>query len=202
MNILIVDDHPLTCHGLTGLLSAIHPTSRVHSANTVAQARAVMDGPTRLDWLFLDINLPDDPQREFVRHVWDSPWAGKTILISADTPVELLRAALGAGVRGFISKAADPDQIVTCFSAVRAGEVFVPEHLSRLLNGSPDGDIRSLSPRLRKVQVCLLRGASNKLIARELGLSEYTVKEYVSSLLAYHRVKNRLDLVLKLQGGS
>jgi DNA-binding NarL/FixJ family response regulator len=184
------------------LLTTIPRVSQVHSANTVAQARTIMDGPIRLDWLFLDINLPDDPQREFVREVWDSPWVGKTVLISAETPVELLRVALGAGVRGFISKAADPEQIVSCFNTVQAGEVFVPEHLSQLLNGAPAGDIRNLSPRLQKVQACLLRGASNKLIARELGISEYTVKEYVSSLLAYHRVKNRLDLVLKLQPGG
>jgi DNA-binding NarL/FixJ family response regulator len=57
---------------------------------------------------------------------------------------------------------------------------------------------RRLSPRLQQVQALLQRGAANKVIARELGLSDHTVKEYVSSVLAYHGVANRLELVLRL----
>ena len=59
---------------------------------------------------------------------------------------------------------------------------------------------RNLSPRLQQVQELLLRGAANKVIARSLNLSDHTVKEYVSSVLAFHGVANRLDLVLKLSG--
>jgi DNA-binding NarL/FixJ family response regulator len=57
---------------------------------------------------------------------------------------------------------------------------------------------RQMSPRLQQVQELLLRGVSNKVIARELNLSAHTVKEYVSSVLAFHAVNSRLNLVLKL----
>lgn len=55
---------------------------------------------------------------------------------------------------------------------------------------------RTLSPRLLEVEAQLLRGTPNKVIARELSLSDHTIKEYVSAVLAHHGVRNRLELVL------
>jgi DNA-binding NarL/FixJ family response regulator len=88
------------------------------------------------------------------------------------------------------------------FAAVRRGEVYLPPALTTLRQQHHDDAkaARVLSPRLREVLALVLRGASNKVIARQFGLSEYTVKEYMSSILAYHGVANRLELVLKLQG--
>lgn len=202
MNILILDDHPLTCHGFASLLSASSPGCQVQSAHTVDEARNIMSGEAVLDWLFLDINLPDDPQQQFFHSLRDTPWISKTVLLSAETPVDLLRMALAEGIRGFISKAAEPGQIVGCLNAIQAGRVFVPENLNLLLRNASSDEERILAPRLQKVQQYILRGASNKVIARELCISEHTVKEYVSSLLAYYGVSNRLNLVLKLQAGG
>ena len=65
MNILIIDDHPLTCHGLTALLSASAPEEaeprRAFSVHSASQARAALAEPPPPDWVFLDIRLPDDP---------------------------------------------------------------------------------------------------------------------------------------------
>lgn len=56
---------------------------------------------------------------------------------------------------------------------------------------------RPLSPRLLEVEALLMRATPNKLIARELGLSDHTIKEYVSAVLAHHGARNRLELVLR-----
>lgn len=204
MHILIVDDHPLTCQGLAALLSgspADEPV-QVHSAHTTAAAQQRLAEPPAPDWLFLDIHLPDDPQRTFFRELCASERAARTVLISADVPHALVRQALGAGMRGFIPKSADPAMVLDGFAAIRRGEVFLPLSLAALMHQTPAEPVpgRSLSPRLREVLSLVLRGASNKVIARHFGLSEYTVKEYMSSILAYHGVANRLELVLKLQG--
>lgn len=60
---------------------------------------------------------------------------------------------------------------------------------------------RALSPRLSAVEAQLLRGMPNKLIARQLGLSDHTIKEYVSNVLAHHGVNNRLQLLLQSRPG-
>jgi two-component system nitrate/nitrite response regulator NarL len=198
MNILIVDDHPLTCHGLAALLSATQPGARVQSAYSASQARLALQKLPRPDWIFLDINLPDDPQHELFQGLCESTWIDHTVLISADPQHRLIRRALAAGVRGFIPKTADPELVLNGFACILAGEFYVPPALAAQLRCGVNSDSRPLSPRLQQVQELLLRGTANKLMARQLGLSDHTVKEYVSSVLTFHGAANRLELVLKL----
>lgn len=199
MNILIVDDHPLTCQGLAALLVATHPEATVKCAYSAEQARSTLQRLPAADWIFLDIQLPDDPHHLLFKHLCDSPWIDHTVLISAEPEHRLVRTALAAGARGFIPKTADPDLVLEGFRRVLAGDFFVPPELLAMLGNSsaPDGLTRSLSPRLQQVQELLLHGAANKVIARSLRLSDHTVKEYVSSVLMFHGVANRLELVLK-----
>ncbi|MDD2883309.1 MAG: response regulator transcription factor [Rhodoferax sp.] len=204
MNILIVDDHPLTCQGLAALLAATRPQARIQSAYSAQQARLALQKLPAPEWIFLDIKLPDDPQHLLFKQLCDSPWIDHTVLISAEPEHRLIRTAMAAGARGFIPKTADPELVLDGFSRILAGEFYLPPVLAATLRDTSTADetSRSLSPRLQQVQEQLLRGAANKVIARELGLSDHTVKEYVSSILAFHGVANRLELVLKLSHAS
>lgn len=199
MNILIVDDHPLTCQGLSALLTAHYVQAQLRTAHTAVEARASLQQPTTLDWLFLDIHLADDPHKLFFHEVCGSPWIERTVLISAEPGHALIHTALAAGARGFLPKTADPLMVLNGFAQILRGEFYVPPELSSCLFQPHAGDasLRGLSPRLLQVQARLLHGASNKVIARELDLSAHTVKEYVSSILAFHGVASRLDLILK-----
>ena len=203
MNILIVDDHPLTCQGLAALLAATRPQAKVQSAYSAEQARTALQRLPAPDWIFLDINLPDDPQHGLFKNLCDSCWIDHTVLISAEPEHRLIRTALAAGARGFIPKTADPALVLQGFERILAGDFFVPPEFAAVLHDTSAADVatRSLSPRLQQVQELLLRGAANKVIARSLNLSDHTVKEYVSSVLAFHGVANRLELVLKLSAG-
>lgn len=200
MNILIVDDHPLTCQGLAALLSANRAQAQVQCAYSAEQARVALRRLPAPDWLFLDINLPDDPQHLLFAYLCDSAWIDHTVLISAEPEHRLIRTALAAGARGFIPKTADPALVLQGFEKILAGEFFVPHELAVKLHNSTatEPTTRNLSPRLQQVQELLLHGTANKIIARNLNLSDHTVKEYVSSVLTYHGVANRLELVLKL----
>lgn len=200
MNLLIVDDHPLTCQGLAALLSATRAGVQIQTAYSATQARAALQRLPAPNWIFLDINLPDDPHHTLFKNLCESSWIDHTILISAEPEHRLIRSALAAGARGFIPKAADPAIVLQGFERILAGDFFVPPELTAALTDTSDNTapVRPLSPRLQQVQELLLRGAANKVIARNLGLSDHTVKEYVSSILAFHGVANRLDLILKL----
>lgn len=197
MLILIVDDHPLTCQGLAALLAGALPQARVQPAYTAQTARAALDRLPEPDWVFLDLHLADDPQHTLYHHLCSTRWIERTVLISADPSHALVRQALAAGVRGFIPKTADPGDVLSGFDRIRQGVFFLPERLTHLTAADQSTAI-ALSPRLAQVQDLLLKGTPNKLIARELGLSEHTVKEYCSSVLAFHGAANRLELVLKL----
>lgn len=203
MNVLIVDDHPLTCRGLAALLQGAPGAGAVECVHAAAEARARLEQRPAPDWVFLDVNLPDDPKRELFAWLGVAPWAARTVLLSAEVPHALVHAGLGAGMRGFIPKSAEPEQVLAGFEAIRAGQVWLPPGLAETLaaRGTDPLSGRGLSPRLREVQARVLRGASNKAIAREFGISEHTVKEYMSSILAFHGVSNRLELVLRLGAG-
>lgn len=200
MNILIVDDHPLTCQGLAALMLATQKDAHVRSVHNAALARDALSQSPPPDWIFLDINLPDDPKNLFFHELCANHWIGKTVLISAEPEHRLIRTALAAGARGFIPKTAEPDAVLLGFSTVLSGEFYLPLALAEQLQNMPvDATaVRHMSPRLQQVQEFLLRGVANKVIARELNLSAHTVKEYVSSVLAFHGVNSRLNLVLKL----
>ncbi len=199
MNILIIDDHPLTCQGLAALLEATQPSANIISVYSAGQARLILQRLPVPDWIFLDISLPDDPHHLFFKSLSESHWIDRTVLISAEPEHRLIRTALAAGARGFIPKTADPELVLDGFTRILAGEFYLPPSLAPLLHQPPDEAVtRTLSPRLQQIQDLLLRGAANKVIARELGLSDHTVKEYVSSVLAFHGVANRLELVLQL----
>jgi two-component system, NarL family, nitrate/nitrite response regulator NarL len=187
---LIVDDHPLTCQGLRALLLANYPQVLVHVAHTATAARAAFQRLPALDWVFLDINLQDDLQHSLFYELCNNAWMRRTVLISADLEHRLIRVGLANGALGFIPKAANPEQVLAGFAAIVGGEVYLPQVAAHLLP--------QLSPRLSQVQDQLLTGASNKIIARNLNLSTHTVKEYVSAVLAFHGVANRLELVLKI----
>ena len=203
MHILIIDDHPLTCQGLAALLASRHGAAVVRAANTAADARLAFQQTPQPDWVFLDIKLQDDPSHSLFHELCNTPWIDRTILISAEPEHRLIRTALASGARGFIPKAAAPEQVLHGFAAILAGDFYMPPevaaHVQQLQTPAANtAPLRGLSPRLSQVQDMLLRGAPNKLIAKDLSLSAHTVKEYVSSVLAFHGVHSRLELVLKL----
>jgi two-component system, NarL family, nitrate/nitrite response regulator NarL len=200
MNILIVDDQPLTCQGLAALLLSTRPNAQVRMAHTAAMAMTSLQSLPAPDWIFLDVHLPDDPQLTLFHYLCSNPWIEHTILISAKTENELIRTALAAGARGFLPKSADPGIVQEGFEKILNGEFFTPPDLADRLRAAPTHlePRRKLSPRMLQVQSYLLRGASNKVIARELQLSAHTIKGYVSSVLAYYGAANRLELVLML----
>lgn len=200
MNILIIDDHPLARHGLASLLAGSRSDLVATCAHSHTHAHTQLAGDTPPDWLVLGLHAPCDLQCEFYRSLCGSSWMSRTVLWTAEATHPLLQPALDAGARGVIPKTASLMDTLAGLTAVFQGEVHVPARLIPPLRPTAAGTgPRTLSPRLRDVLSCLLRGTPNKVIARELGISDYTVKEYVSAVLAHHGVANRLELVLKIQ---
>lgn len=189
MHLLIIDDHPMTCAGLQSLLQACHPDARIDTLNECSDiARHAMQA----DYIFLDMHLPDMVFAATLDVL--TPWIRRVILISAAPEASAVALARQRGVRGLLLKNADVDHVLDGFRRIREGELVfdkaVEEH---------GWDAPVLTERQRTVFDALLDGLSNKQIARLLGISEHTVKEHVTSILAIFGVKNRLELVLSRQ---
>jgi two-component system, NarL family, nitrate/nitrite response regulator NarL len=198
MKILIVDDHPLTCFGLEALLCATHGDCNVIVANSALEARVRLQADDDFDWIFLDVNISDDPGHTLLHEICRSAAIRKTVLISAELEYALVNAAFAAGARGFIPKSENPEVFISHFSEIQKGLIYVPQIFQAGLKDLlKDQQVSfDLSPRLLQVQELIVRGASNKVIAKKLDISPHTVKEYVSSLFSRYGVNNRLALIL------
>lgn len=189
MKLLIIDDHPMTCAGLQGLLKACYPEAEIHTRH---QGRDVVAPAARADYIFLDMHLPDLGFMDMLEQL--APWMTKVILISAAPEPSAVAAARQRGVRGLLLKNADVQHVLDGFRRIRQGErVF--DHAGEADDLHPP----ALTERQRDVLDALLGGLSNKQIARELGISEHTVKEHVTAILGIFGVRNRLELVLARQ---
>jgi DNA-binding NarL/FixJ family response regulator len=110
-----------------------------------------------------------------------------------DVPVELAHQAIELGVRGFVCPSAQPETFKECMRAAASGELWMEKSLTmRLLNNRP---IR-LSRRQTQLVGLLVQGLKNKEIATSLGISEGTVKAYLTTLFEKVGAKDRFELAL------
>jgi len=196
MKLLLVDDHALFRVGLRLLLSNLDRQLDILEAESVAQAIAAAGANPDLRLCLLDLNLRDGHGLRILGQLRTVAPEVAVVVVSETEEAPTVRAAIEAGAMSYIPKSAPPDVLTHALRQVLAGEVFLPEGL--LPTDSPPLAVRPvLSPRQRDVLRCLSRGLPTKLIARELGLSEHTVKEYIASIFQVLGVHNRTEAVYR-----
>ncbi len=190
MNLLIVDDHPMTCAGLKSLLQTCYPLSCI---DTLHSTEGLMQVAPLADYIFLDMHLPDTDFTAVLDML--SEHMQRVILISACPEPGVVLQARHRGARGLLLKNADVAQVLDSFRRIQTGALVFDD---ARMGGQWTAPV--LTERQRHVLDALMAGLSNKQIARELCISENTVKEHVTAILASFGVRNRLELVLKQQG--
>jgi two-component system nitrate/nitrite response regulator NarL len=117
------------------------------------------------------------------------------VVVSGSDDSATIRNCIDAGAMSFIPKSVAPEVLTHALQRVLAGAVYLPEQVVSTLEGiALQG---SLTPRQQQVLQGLSRGLSTKLIARELDLSEHTVKEYIAIIFHALGVHNRTEAVIK-----
>ena len=115
------------------------------------------------------------------------------VLWGRDFSAELTRQAIAMGARGFLSSGAEPDTIVECLRSAADGELWMERELSNmLLNSTP----LRLSRRQGELLQLLMQGLRNREIATEMGISEGTVKAYLTTLFEKVGARDRFELAL------
>ncbi len=201
MKILVVDDHPLVLDALAQLLPQLDPAIDVRGASNPAEAVAVLDNEPDVDLVLLDLALPGARGLDFLGDLkLDYPGV-PVVVLSATHDQATVMAALGAGAHGFIPKTADGTMLLDAVRRVLDGGVgLVPD-----ATPMPDGDgvhvdSRALGLTARQTDVLklLVQGKPNKLICRDLKLSEGTVKVHVSAILKALHVHSRTEAIAAL----
>ncbi len=201
MKILVVDDHPLVLEALAQLLPQLDPAVEVRGAANSAEACTVLDNEPDVDLVLLDLALPGVRGLDFLGDLkLDYPGV-PVVVLSATHDQATVMAALGAGAHGFIPKTADGTMLLDAVRRVLDGGVgLVPD-----ATPMPDGDgvrmdSRALGLTARQTDVLklLVQGKPNKLICRDLKLSEGTVKVHVSAILKALHVHSRTEAIAAL----
>ncbi|WFG43616.1 response regulator [Pseudonocardia alni] len=196
VTVLLVDDHPLVRHGLAALLGTESWVGAVLQGGSVREG-AALGATARPDVAVVDLGLPDGPGLELVRRLRRTP--GCPVLVLTMTGDDgTVRACLAAGASGYVRKDTDPGAVVRALRTVLdGGQVLGPG-----VRAAP-GAARVLPPfdRLSPGQLRLARlvaaGATTSAVAAELAVSDKTVRNRISELLAATGLADRVQLALR-----
>jgi DNA-binding NarL/FixJ family response regulator len=201
IRLLVIDDHNLFRAGLVNLLSEMDGLEVVGQADDGADALALVP-ETKPDVLLLDVNMPGTGGVETVRALRKTSEGGacRILMLTISKSDHDLLGAIAAGADGYLLKSAEPEELERAIHQVAKGQaVLSPEVTRKVLRAAvSDGDRVSdggLSARELEVLDCLARGLVTSQIARELVISENTVKTHVRHILDKLDASNRAEAV-------
>jgi DNA-binding NarL/FixJ family response regulator len=197
ITILVADDHPIVCDGLTAVLSTQPDFAVVGAAYTGTQA-IEQTVALRPDILLLDLAMPDLSGVEVLGRVHEYSLPTRAIVFTAYDTDERIVSAVRAGAQGYLLKGTPREELFRAIRVVHAGgsllEPLVATKLLRQVR-QPAHAGGALTARERDVLDLLAQGSPNKLIARALGISERTVKFHVTAILHKLNAENRTEAV-------
>lgn len=219
IRLLVVDDHTLFRRGLVALLSADGRCQVVAQAGDASQAQRLA-AEHQPDVILLDNHLPGVHGVDAVQGLREASPRARVLMLTVSEDERDLAAALRAGAQGYLLKTIDADALVDSLHRVLQGQsVISPEMTPKLVsafqalhngpgdvagrdgmdgtapapaNAVPD-PLHDLSPREREILHHVARGGSNKHIARELGITEATVKAHMQNMLRKLGLSSRVQ---------
>ena len=198
LRLLVVDDHEVVRQGLVALLD------RRGGFEVVAQAASVAESITMAarhepDLVIMDVRLPDGTGIEACREIRAARPETRVVMLTSYPDEEAVLSAIIAGASGYLLKQIRGRDLVSALEAVGRGESLldsavtekVLERVRRMASGSAGDDLAELTSQERKILLLVAEGKTNKEIAAEVFLSDKTVKNYVSSILAKLNLERR-----------
>jgi DNA-binding NarL/FixJ family response regulator len=191
---LIVDDHSLFRAGLRLLIQSVRPDVDVFEASCAEEAVAIARNHPDLRLCLLDIHLSQENGLQSLTKIKASAPEISVVVVSAEESLNTITRSLDAGAMGFIPKRSNPSDLMSALLSVLRGEIYIPKIIQDRVSdrlASP-----ALSPRQWSVFHCVMRGLPNKLICRELTLSENTVKSHMAAIFRAFDVHTRTQLLI------
>jgi two-component system nitrate/nitrite response regulator NarL len=201
IRVLLVDDHALFRGGVSALLQG-EPGFVV-----VGEAGDGLEGVKRAkqlapDVVLLDLHMPGVGGREALKLLREEVPQAKVIMLTVSEDASDLSQALREGAHGYLLKSMEVEDLLAAIRKVVSGQPVVDDTLTGKLVAVLQGEhaetakaasAETLSPREMEVLALLARGASNKVIARELGCAETTVKLHLKHIMRKLQVSSRVQ---------
>ena len=196
--VLIADDHPLVRHGLRTFLETLDDVEVVGEAGNGAEA---VEQAARLvpDVVLMDLVMPELDGVEATRRIRAESPTTKVIVLTSFDADEQVFPAIKAGAAGYLLKDVRPAELAEAIRKASRGEALLAPSVAAKLMQEVAGDrspAAGLTERELEVLRLIARGLSNKMIARELVVSEKTVKTHVSNILAKLHLSDRTQAAL------
>lgn len=191
MDVLIVDDHPLIHETLGSAVRSVLPKGRIHDAFSLKEAIEKAKTLPAHSLVLLDLGLPDGTGIDVLRTFRKAYPQMRVTVVSATETSVLVAAALKAGAAGYIPKTSKPDIIIAALGVIVAGGTYIPQQVMAEVGAAPVFTARQL-----EVLQLLAKGASNRDIARALGIADNTAKQHTHAVFQVLNVTSRSQAVV------
>ena len=198
LRLLVVDDHEVVRQGLVSLLERREGFQVVAQAGTVAEAIEAAH-KYQPDLIVMDVRLPDGSGIEACREIRSEQPQTRVVILTSYPDEEAVFASIVAGASGYLLKQIRGRDLVAALEAVGRGESLldpavtekVLDRVRRIASGTYTDELAQLTRQEQKILLLIAEGKTNKEIAAEIFLSDKTVKNYVSSILAKLNLQRR-----------
>ncbi|HJS93716.1 MAG TPA: response regulator transcription factor [Solirubrobacteraceae bacterium] len=196
IRVLLADDHGVVRDGLARLLGSV-PDIEVVAAAADGDQAVELAREHRPDVVLMDLRMPGMDGSEATRRLLESDPAMQVVILTSFSERDEILGALDAGAIGYLLKDAEPDELIRGVRAAAQGDSPLDPKAARTLIGSRSGgQSHPLTDREREVLQLVARGLPNKLIARELGISEKTVKAHLTTVFQRIGVTDRVQAAM------
>src|ERR1700693_5553285 len=204
IRIVLVEDHAILREGLKALIEIESDFDIVGEFGSVEDCLVGIVG-LQPDLLLTDLALPGRSGIELLAEIQRLSPLTRKLVLTAHENEESIRAALNAGANGYVLKDANGAELMLAIRTVSLGQQFLCKAIAgKILSGYLSGDQRPFSPavaqsiteREREVLTRIALGNSNKVIARELGVSPKTVEKHRSNLMRKLQLHNAAAITM------
>ncbi|MBS0380383.1 MAG: response regulator transcription factor [Proteobacteria bacterium] len=202
--VLIADDHPLYREALRAIVPQAFPGADIREAASSAEVATQLQEVGGFDLIVLDLKLPGATGLSCLRQTREAAPLTPVIVVSANDDPATMSEVVIAGAAGYVPKAAPRQVLLDALRAIMGGGTYLPAAAVVALRAArpgaspaPAAPTQELTARQMRVLKLLAQGLSNKRIARELEISEITVKAHVSLILKKLNVANRVQAAIE-----
>jgi two-component system nitrate/nitrite response regulator NarL len=197
--VVIIDDHALFRRGVSQMISADSEFSVIGDASSGAEGLLLV-AELKPDIVLIDLNMKGMNGIQTLTQIKEAKLESKCVMLTVSDAEDDLLEALRAGADGYLLKDMEPEDLCSSLKKAMSGVTVLHESLTEILKNAlihptlnRSSEDVSLTEREREILECLANGLNNKTIARELGISDTTVKVHIKHLLSKLKITSRLE---------
>jgi len=203
LGLLLVDDQKLFVESLRYVIAGSAPDMEVLGVASNGIESVALAESLKPDIVLMDVKMPEMDGVDAARLIGERLPETRILMLSTFLEEESLRASLERGARGYILKSVSTEELLEAIRAVGRGSTLFSGKVATLLvekrprsaRDDPEAALEDLSPRELEVAALMARSYGNREIAARMGLSEQTVRNYISSIYFKLEVADRLGFL-------